>query len=802
MIKNYLITAYRNLLRNKVYAGLNILGLTVGVTCFALIGLHVENELSYDRFHENMSYRFMINEQSADGESRNFGIIRIQSHEAITSNVAGIEDYTLLRDYDFGPFQVKYKDVELRSRNMIFAQENFFDYFSFKLLQGDKEKVLADPKGLIITKSTAETIFGEANPMGETIKFDGLYKMTLQVTGVVEDPVNSHLEFDYIFPFEARDDRGPVVSRNGWSGSMYGYYKLAENTSPEEVAQRTKDYFLEVYAGQSVIEDLKRESYYLQPVDEIYFGSNDVIFDLGFKKGNKQNVLILGAVGLFTLLIACFNYVNSATARAIKRAREVGVRKVLGALRYNLFIQFLGEAFIVTFVAVLLSVLVTDMTLPLFNNLLNKELRYSLLENPIYIESLVIIMGSVTLLAGLYPALFMSALRPTNSLKGQVSGNRSSGSMRQILIGVQLFITLVLISSVLLVMKQTSYINNRDLGFQDENILVVPNNSERITGQLDVFKNELLKSPDILAASIGMDALGFGETNNSSYVVPEGRAKNEGAITTYFSVGADFINLHGIEIVEGRAFNPQLSTDSTSLIVNEAFVRSMGLENPLEEKVRLWGDDSTPMPIIGVVKDFNFQSLHSKVAPALFMVNRNSFVFWTIKFAPGRSQEAIAHARSAWDGIEPNYPFGYMFLEDNLAGFYNQERQLERAIQTFAIICIFIACLGIYGMTTYTIEQKAKEIGIRKVLGASARQLVQLINQRFVALFGLAAVLSIPLVYYAISQWLQGFAYHINIGYSSFLLAFAAVFVIVVMTVSLQALKAATDNPVKSLQSE
>lgn len=802
MIKNYLVTGFRNLLRNKVYAGLNILGLTIGITCFSLIALHVENELSYDQFHQNQSYRLMFNEQSADGESRNLGIKPIKFHEAIAENVAGIEDFTMLRDFDWGPFLIKYKDVELKSRNMIFAEHDFFDYFSFNLLQGDKEKALADPNGLVITKSKAIALFGNANPMGETVKFDGGYQLTLQVTGVIADPVNSHIEFDYIFPFEARDDRGPVVSRNGWSRSMYAYYKISEQTSPEEAADRVKEYFLNFYDGQSELEDLQRETYYFQAADEIYFTSNNVTFDSGFKKGNKQNVIILGAIGLFTLLIACFNYINSATARAIKRSKEIGVRKVLGAFRYNLIVQFIGEAFMITFIAVLFSVLLTDVTLPFFNNLLGKELRYTLLQNPVYIEGLLGILLGVTLLSGLYPALFMSGFNPSASLKGRgISGSRG-GTLRQVLIGLQLFITLVLISSVLLVMKQTSYMNSRDLGFQNKDILIVPNNSGAIRQNQQVFKNELLRSPDILGASLGEDALGFGDTNNSSYLVPEGKPKNEGAITTFFTVGMDFIDLHGIQVLEGRQFDPVLVTDSTSIIVNEAFVKAMALENPLDEKVKLWGDDAKAFPIIGVVKDFNFQSLHSKVAPALFTVNNGNNIFWSIKMAPGRSQEAIAYAKETWEEIDPNYPFGHMFLETNLAEFYDQERQLKNATQAFAIICILIACLGIYGMTTYTIEQKTKEIGIRKVLGASVNQLISLVNQRFVALFALAAVFSVPLVYYAISQWLLGYAYHINIGADSFLLSSFIVFTIVVATVSSQAMRAASANPVKSLQNE
>jgi putative ABC transport system permease protein len=344
--------------------------------------------------------------------------------------------------------------------------------------------------------------------------------------------------------------------------------------------------------------------------------------------------------------------------------------------------------------------------------------------------------------------------------------------------------------------------NTRDLGFQNKDVLVVPNNSPNVRQNQEVYKTELLRSPHIVSASLGADALGFGETNNSGYIVPEGKPKNEGAVTTYFMVGMDFISLHEIELVNGRDFNPELSTDSASIIVNEAFVKAMGLTNPLEEKIRIWGENSQPMSIIGVVKDFNFQSLHSKVAPALLTSSKLNSIFWSIKVAPGYAKEAIEYASNAWRNIEPNYPFVHMFLEDNLADFYVQEQLLENAVQTFAIICIFIACLGIYGMTTYTIEQKAKEIGIRKVLGASVRQLVHLVNQRFIILFVVASVLSVPLVYYAISEWLAGYAYHIKIGTGSFLLSSLIVFVIVVMTVSSQALRAASSNPVRSLQSE
>lgn len=803
MWRNYLKTAYRNLIRNRVYATMNILGLTVGIACFSLIMLYVENELSYDTFHHEEAYRLLIREEMGDGDFRKFGIVSLSAHDEIAANVAGVEDHILLRDWGAGPLVVDYKDVSFKSRKVMFAEAEFFDYFGFKMLQGNAETALADPGSVVITRSTAEKIFGNANPMGEVISFEGTVAFDLKVAGVMEDTDNSYMDFEFLVAFDTKNAKnGSVIMREGWRNSIYGYYKLAEGVQPEAVAKRTKEFYLDKYKDDaSTLSYLENESYAFQPVSEIYFNSADVTFDDSYRKGSKMNVMILSAIGLFILLIACMNYINAATAKAMIRAKEVGVRKVFGAYRSQLLTQFLGEAFVVTFLSVLISVLLADISLPYFEQLLDTKITDGLLLNPVYLPGLLAILVVVTLLSGIYPAVVLSGMRVSQTLKDNSKSILKGNGLRSLLVGIQLTLSIMLISGLFLILKQTNYINTKSLGFQKEDILIIPNNSDEVARELTAFKTELERSPFVKQTTVGMDVLGFGTTNNSGYVGMAGGDESNTALTTFFTVGMNFIDLHEMQLVEGRTFNPELTSDSTSIIVNEAFVRTLGLEDPIGKKVQVYR--SAPVrPIIGVVKDFNFQSLHNAINPVIFTVNRSANWYFTVKVDPQHVQEAVAHARATWESIEPNYPFGYMFLDDNLDAFYEKDKQLQRAIQNFAIICIFISCLGIYGMTLFTIERKTKEIGIRKVLGADVKNLLWLINNRFFKLMGLAALVAIPIVYLGISKWLENFAFHIEIGVMSFVWAALIVVAIVASTVSFQALKAATSNPSKTLKTE
>lgn len=802
MWKNYIKTTYRNLIRNKVYSAINILGLTIGITCFSIIMLYVENEFSFDQFHANESYRFLYTEQTGDGESRTFGTINDESHDAFADKVSGIKDVILLRDYGAGPLLVEYKDVEFKTREMLFAEPDFFDYFDFELLQGNPETALSKPNNVILTKSTAKKIFGDANPMGELIKYSGGMNFTLQVTGVVEDPENSHFDFDFLMNFDLKTESGFVMMREGFS--VYGYYKLEAGVEPADVALRAKNYYLDFYKDRpDVIESLSRESYSFQSIYDIYFGSAGVILDDGMRKGSKQNVKILAVIGLFILLVACMNYINASTAKAISRSKEIGVRKVFGAFKVQLITQFMSEAFFITLAAVVLSVLLTDISLPAFESLMQTELRYSLLDNPNYLIGLISVLISVTLISGTYPAMVLSSFRPSESLKNQSDNGLLKGNgLRKLLIGVQLFFTMVLISGVLLIVKQTKFLNSMDLGFSKEDILIVPNSSPKVNEQLTTYKNELLKNPYIYEATIGMDVLGFGSTNNSGMVILEGTNPQEAPVASFFSVGMDFIDIQEIEVMDGRSFNSSLGTDSMAIIVNEAFIKAYGSEEVLGKKVRLWNTEQDPRTVIGVVEDFNFMSLHNKVSPAIFMVSRGTNWFWTLKIDPEHKKEAVNHARVSWEAVDSTYPFDHMFLEDKLDDFYGDENRLESAIEVFALICVFISCLGLYGMTAFVLERKTKEIGIRKVLGAQLNHLVWMINKKFISILIIAAVIAIPIVYYMISIWLDGFAYQMNIGFMSFIWSSAIVLAIVLVTVSWQAIRAALSNPIRTLRSE
>lgn len=804
MWKNYLKTAYRNLIRNKAYASMNVLGLTMGITCFSLILLYVENELSFDQFHKEQSYRFLLNEQTGDGETRRLGVVNVESLNQIEDNVSGVEDAILVRDWGAGDQLIQYKDVKYKTRALFGAESDFFDYFNFELLRGDKQTALAEPNNVILTESTAKKIFGNEDPMGKTLEVEGNMTFSWIVTGIVEEPKNSHLDYEFIFNFDLRDARNDfIIMREGFANSVYGFFKFSEGVNPAEIAERTKTFFKDFHKDRpDVVAGLERESYEFQPIQDIYFKSGDVVFN-GFRTGDLQNLYLLAAIGLFILLIACMNYVNAATAKAINRGKEIGVRKVFGAYRSQLVVQFMGEAFLISLISVSLSVLATDIALPSFENLMQTDLRYSLLGNPVYLTSLIVILISVNLLSGSYPALILSSFKPSDVLKNTAGkGILKGGNLRTLLIGIQLFITMVLISSVLLIVKQSNFVNNMELGFSKDDILIMPNSSPNVGNQIQTFKTELLKSPYIKGVTSGMDVLGFEYTNNSGRVILEGIEANEAPVATFFTVGMDFIELQDIEIIDGRGFNTQLSTDSTAIIVNEAFVRANGGIDAVGKNVKLWSANNESRPVIGVVKDFNFRSLRSEVSPAIFQVSRGSNWFFTVKIDADNKKAALTHLTTVYEAIEPNYPLGYWFLEDSLKAYYGNENRLQTAIQTFAFICIFIACLGLYGMTTFTIERKMKEIGIRKVLGARVNQLVWLVNQRFLPIALVSGIISIPLVYYFIDEWLGNFAYRTSIGASSFLLAGFMVFLIVLLTVSIQAFKAGLTNPVTTLRSE
>ena len=809
MLKNYFITTCRNLIRNRSYALINIFGLAVGVACFSLISLYVEDQLSHDQFHPDHIYRLLITQQTGDGEMRTKGITSDDTHYSIADNIAGIEEVLIARDYVAGPLLVEYKDVKIKTRKMMFSQPAFFDFFGYQLLQGDPKTVIKDPNSVVITESTAKRYFGDLNPIGETLKFSGNFNFSLTVTGVMKDPVNSFLDFGFLLPYELRvnekdEDGGFRLMPEGFKNSLYGFYRLAQGTSPEQASDRMRAYFKQKYQDSpDIIKMIDQEGYTFQALSDVYFGSGHVSFYADLKRGDKQTILILGLIGSFILLIACMNYVNAATAKSINRAKEIGVRKVFGAFKSQLIYQFMLEAFIITFVAVLLSVLLTDLALPLFEHLMDIQLRYTLISNPAYQMGLIIILVVVTLLSGPYPALIISQFKPSDSFKVHVGqGYLTGNGRRSILVGTQLFLTMALISAVLLILKQSNFIENRDLGYDVEDIMIIPNNSKNIEKEIVTFENELLKSPYVKKVTSGVDVMGFESTNNYGKVILEGQDEINAPIATFFSVHKDFLDVQGLELIQGRDFDPQIVSDTMALIVNEAYVRAIGVDDIVGQKVRLWSAGSAPQQVIGVVKDFNFASLRTKVSPAIFMINERRNWFFTVKLDPEYKQEVVSHVRASWDRIEPNYPMGYMFLEDNLKNYYSEEKRLSRAIQIFSVICLFIASLGLYGLTAYTIERKNKEIGVRKVLGANLSQLIWLINSKFIRLVLVASLLAIPVVYYLIGQWLDSFAYHISIGWSSFAIACLIMLLIVGLTVSSLALRAGSANPSIILRSE
>ena len=468
------------------------------------------------------------------------------------------------------------------------AEPNFFEYIDLEVVRGDKNTALNEANNVMISESFAELFFGSENPIGETFYVGGNWGFNLIVTGVFKGLKNSHMDFDVLLNFDLRTEgeQSFNIMREEFANSVYGYFKLEEGANPEDVAQRVKEYFKNFYADQpQVLETLERESYTFQSIYDIYFESNHLSFDEGFRHGNKNSLWLLGSIGLFILLIACMNYINAATAKSINRAKEIGVRKVFGAFKVQLINQFLGEALLMTFIAVLLSVLLTDISIPAFENLMQTEFRYSLVSNLAYQIGLVAILLGVTFLSGIYPAFVLSQFKPSETLKAKVGkGVLKGNGLRTLLVGVQLFLTTALISGVLLILKQSKYIQDKDLGFSKEDILIIPNNSPDIEKELSSFKNELLRSPYIQKVSSGVDVLGYESTYNSGRVILEEQEASESPVATFFTVDKDFIDVQGLEIVKGRSFNKELLSDTMAIIVNEAYVRAVGEENIVERK--------------------------------------------------------------------------------------------------------------------------------------------------------------------------------------------------------------------------
>ncbi len=797
MFYNYLKIAGRNLWKNRTFSTINIAGLATGLTCALLIGLFLQAEYSYDRFHRNFDhiYRVVENQQQADGYHA-VAVTPGPLAPALKSDFPEIVHATRIGRWNG---QVQYQDTRIEPKEMLFADESFFQVFDFKLLAGDLRSVLTHPDEVVINETMAKRFFGEdwarQNVLGQIITLHSSPQpMPLRLVGVAQDaPANSHLDFEVLLPFKGLELMDEWSKK--WSSNSYHtYVQLDPKTNATDFQQKM--------AGYLAKHDAQRETtLYLQPLSAIFLYSK---FDFKSDWGKRSDIFyvqLFTLVGMIVLLLAIFNFINLSTARAAQRAREVGVRKSVGAQRGHLIGQFLTESLFVVVLAMALALGLAHTLIPVFNDLADKALAMPY-HQPLFWQTVGGLVAALTLTAGLYPAFILSAFRPDMILKG-VFKPKSGQFFRKTLVVGQFTLAIALAISTLVIYRQLMYIQNTNLGFDKSQLLYL-----RLGGAFRaksaIFKDELTKLPGV--ASVTATTSNLVDVSNSTNIEWEGQVPNDELLITQMNVDADFLQTTGITLASGRNFSVNITSDTLEkfghYLLNETAARRMGYtsETALGKKVKFWGLEGE---VIGVLKDFHFRPLSKTIEPFVFRFRPKDFYFHLlIKTEPNNTPQTIAAIANVYQKLDADNPVKYGFVDQDLEAQYRAEQRTGRIVLYFSVLAVLISCLGLFGLAALTTEQRIKEIGIRRVLGASVGVVVALLSKDFLKLVILAILLASPIAYYFMQQWLTNFAYRLDMQWWMFVAAGVAALSIAFLTVGFQSVKAALANPVKSLRSE
>lgn len=815
MLKNYLTIAWRNLLGNRGYALVNLIGLAVGIACFSLIMLYVQDELSFDSFHSkgDRIYRMAL-ERIYPGRSRHYAIIPHSYAEAVQQEFAEVE--STCRFISGGPDGVflKYGEHVYQEQHILWTDSTFFDLFDIPLLLGGAN-ALREPHSIVLTQSMAHKYFGtETDPIGQVI--DVLQNDNdLRVTGVCADvPQNSHLRFDALISSNGLD----FLDQPNFIGfSAHTYLLLKPGSKPEALEVKFPDLVTKYASGQVVrnfgvnYEEYLRQGngyrYFLQPLPGIYLESN--LESEIRPPGSRQRVHFFLAIAMLIIAIACINFMNLATARSAMRAREVGIRKTMGSARGQIALQFLSEALTITAVAALIAWMIDRLTLDAFNHLTGKAFTAAHLLSPGFILLLLLATVITGLLSGSYPAVALSGFKPLDVVRGRFASSRKGAWLRNGLVVFQFGISVFLIISTIFVYRQLAFTQRKDLGFDKESLINIRSGFGLTAEQTRTFK-ERIRTITGVAAVAGCNTQPGGEFFGVSFR-PQGQ--NESITGSGLIVDEDYIGCMRMEVVQGRAFSREF-TDSLSVIINESALRELAITDPIGKTLYSYNQFVNPgrdtvaaYTIVGVVSDFHFQSLHHIISPLFLMHNQRSFTagvdnLIAVRFEPGDIQRPLRQIEALWTPLQPDKPFRYTFLDRDWANLYEREMTTRRVYGFFSLLAIFIACLGLLALAAFTTEQRTKEIGIRKVLGASVGGIVALLSKDFLKLVLLSLILATPVAWYLINQWLQGFAYRIALDWWVFVLSGVLALSIAFFTVSAQSIKAALTNPVTSLRSE
>lgn len=806
MIRNYLKIAFRNLKRQKVSTAVNVAGLAIGLATCILIMLYVQDELSYDRYNEKADRIFRVGlKLQLDGKDLGGPSLGQNAARDLREEFPEVLKATRIRGE--GEF-VSYGTTVFRQDNLLLADSSFFDIFTIPFLKGDPKRALTEPNTVVLTEETARKYFGNQDPIGKVLSF-GSEKRPYRVTGVVRNvPVNSHFHFDMLATLVGRDQN---IDWPGWLYNInYQTYLLLPEHYDYKQLQAKVHQLAEKQIGSEIRKFLKITpkqfrakgddfGVFLEPLTDIHLYSRSA----SNPGGNIMYVYVLTAIAAFMLLIACVNFMNLSTATAVRRAREVGVRKVLGSVKGQLQQQFLIESVMLAMVALIMGLLLAGLALPFFNQLTGKSLTMSLLTSPSVSAGLLAGILLVGLLAGSYPALYLSSFKPVSVLKGRVTAGRGSFNLRSGLVVFQFFVTISMIIATVTADRQLRYMQAQKVGFDREQILVI-HDTDMLQNNEAAFRDKIIQSPQVVMGSIS-GQVPVGRTNMDNTTVRTKEDPDKGVMTRFYFVDPEYIPTLGMRMIQGRNFSKSFSTDSSGVILNETAVKALGWEtNPIGRELIGHTDDNGVNAIyrvVGVVSDFHFESLRQKIGPLAMFLGRNSGNI-IVKIRTEKLPEFLTSLKREWETFSPAAPFSYSFLDDRFEQVYVGEQKIEQVLTLFSSLTIFIACLGLFGLATYTAEQRTKEIGVRKVLGASVGSVVALLSQDFLKLIVIALVLASPVAWWGMNQWLEEFAYKVTIDWWIFALAGLLAIGIALLTVSFQSIKAALTDPVKSLRSE
>ncbi len=794
MLKNYFRTAFRNLARNKIYSFINIAGLSLGLGCAMLIMLYIKDEVSFDRFHKDANNIYRIVSKRKANKIPATGLLQ---GPRFTQNIPGIKSFVRVDN--------RYKDIKtgtvIQSQNLLYVDSNFFSVFNFPLLSGDAKTCLQEPHSIVLSEDAAKKQFGTNDATGKIVmlKEDSTF-IPYKVTAVAKRcPQNSSIQFDVLLPFTVSD--ADTKDTHNWFNSFLNTFVVLNDKANRQTVENQMQSFYLADATQTFREMLKIDgvdpnnvsmgTYFLQPYLDMHLSA-----DLPAQNGlsNSSNPMysyILSGIALFVLLIACINFINLTIARSVRRAKEVGIRKVIGGGRKQLIIQFLGESFLLCTIAFAFAIVLAQLLLPLFNDLANKALSLSYLLDAKLIAGYFSLYIITALLAGFYPALLLSGYNPVQTLYGrfQIAGKNY---LQKSLVVLQFTLASFLIIATFVIYSQFNFLSKTDLGYDDNNLVVV-NKNDLTHADAAVFKNELLKNPNIAGVSVK----NAGEWGTGT--------KNSAGSTVYFTneiVDENYLPLLKIPLVAGRYFSTTYPADFTqSVIVNESFVKAAHWQNPVGETINMLGSGNETYHVIGVVKDYHFAPLTKKITAQLFTMN-GSYGTYYIRIKPNSATASLQWIQKTFQQFYPMSSYTYVFKNDENRKQYAAIEKWKQIILFGALLTIFISCIGLFGLSVLAAEKRTKEIGIRKVLGASVQQIVTTLSTDFIKLVVLALIIASPLVYIAANKWLQNFPYRIQVSWWLFALASVLVMLIALFTISFQSIKAAIANPVKSLRTE